>query len=306
MMHSSSASSAALLGLLLAGCQSGSGTPPSAWGPWTTDAATLAAVAAHDDLVLVHRDLALQCPSAEPVTHRVGGGRCTVSRIGPGGALSPTDIEQVLFVQRLDEDRVLAGTVDLQLQLLLADGSASPVARGVLDPRVADDRRHVAWVELLEPAPVYEMGAPTRVVLWDAIDDARWVVSEDASDSSPVPVPESQQVLLVSRRSGLASYWLVGPQQPPQQLTNVGLRSAGEGFVPVHSGELVWLPEQRRAVYSADYGEPQLWLLDLDGEGARPLGPGRLPALRRGGGVLAVTGEGADLQVVEYGPEMLR
>ena len=143
-------------------------------------------------------------------------------------------------------------------------------------------------------------------MLWDAIDDERWVVSEDSRDSSPIPVPERREVLLVSRRSGLASYWLVGPQREPQQLTNVGLTEMGEGFVPLHAGEFIWLPDGRHAVYSADYGEPELWLLDLDEPGARRIGAGRMPMLRRGGGVLAVVGEGDGIEVVEYEAEVLQ
>lgn len=293
----------ALLGVL--GCRSdGDGEPE--WGPWTTDPSTLAAVAAHPDLALIHRDLAVLCPSPEGTTHRVGGVSCTVSHIEAGGELRPSEIEQVLFARRFDADHVLVGTVDLRLRMLAADGSSRGVARGVLDPSVADDRRHVAWVELVEPAPAYELGAPTRIVLWDAVDDQRWVVSDDARDSSPVPVPDAREVLLVSRRSGDGAYWLVGPDREPQQLTNVGLRPGDEGFVPLHAGELLWLPDSRTAVFSADYGEPELWLLELDGGGARRLGPGRLPVLRRGGGILAVTGEGAELQVVEYPEEVLR
>lgn len=294
----------ALLGLVTSCRQAAEDAP--AWGPWYGDAETLAALAANPDVSLVHRDLALLCPASQQATHHVGGASCSVSTIGAGGALTPAGIEHALFVQRFDAERVLVGTTALSLHMLSIAGPAISAASGALYPRVADDRRHAAWVELALPAPTYELGAPTRVVLWDAVDDLRWVVSEDASDSSPIPVPGAREVLLISRRSGLASYWLVGPERQPTQLTNIGLRRATEGFVPLHAGELIWLPEQRRAVYSADYGEPELWVLDLDGGGARRIGPGRLPMLARGGGVLAAIGEGEAVAVVQYGEEELR
>lgn len=295
------AAAAVILGVL-AGCKQ---TPDDAWGPWYRDAATLTALAANPEVSVVHRDLALLCPRSQEATHRVGRASCSVATIGASGALTPTELTELLFVQRFDTDRVLVGTTTLSLQMLSDDGSAAFVAGGVLDPKVADDRRYAAWVELVVPSPAYELGAPTRVVLWDVVDDRRWVVSEDSSDSSPFPVPGAREVLLVSRRSGLASYWLVGPDREPKQLTNVGLTRVGAGFVPLHAGEIIWLPEQRRAVYSADYGEPELWLLDLDGAGARRIGPGRLPSLARGGGVLAATGHGDTLEIVEYGAEDL-
>ncbi len=293
----------ALLGLGLWSCRA-EPSDPDPWGPFHGDETMLAAVASQPDLTSIHRDLALLCPKQPGQTHHVGVSRCSVSRIGDAGQLSPMDIEQVLYVQRFDADRILVGTFDLHLQMLEADGTATPVARGVLSPRVAEDRRHVAWMELLNPADIHQMGVPTQVVLWDAVDDQRWVVSEDEGDASPFPVPNRREVLLVSRRSGLASYWLVGPDREPTQLTNAGLDSKSEDFVPLHSGELLWLPDGR-AVYSAHYGEPQLWILDLDGAGARPLGPGRLPMLARDG-VLAVVGHDDALQVVAYGEQELR
>lgn len=279
---------------------------PPTQGPYYADPSALGAVAAHPDLDHVHRDLALLCPRQPLESHRTDGARCSVSTIGAGGALHALGVQDVLFVQRLDAEHLLAVTRALELRMLDADEGSRSIARGVLDPKVADDGRHAAWVELVDGSTVFEPGAATRVVLWDAIDDVRWVVSEESSDSSPVPVPDAREVLLVSRRSGVASYWLVGPEREPTQLTNAGLTGRGEGFVPVHAGQLVWLAGERRAVYSADYGQPELWVIDLDSGDARAVGPGRLPMLRRGGGVLAVVGEGASIEVVEYEEEALR
>ncbi|MEM7154358.1 MAG: hypothetical protein AAF799_16040 [Myxococcota bacterium] len=293
-----------VLGFGTLGCSTDA-PPEDPWGPFVSDASRLAALAATPDLDIVHRDLAVVCPPGANPSHRVGTSTCSVSTIDDQGQLTPLGVEQVLFAQRLDLEHILVGTTDLGLRRLANDGTSHAVAQGVLDPRVADDRRHVAWVELVEPGTGYEMGAATQIVLWDAIDDERWVVSDESSDSSPIPVPEQPEVVLVSRRSGLASYWLVGPEREPLQLTNVGLERPGEGFVPLHAGEFIWLPDGRHAVFSADYGEPEVWLLDLDDPGARWLGPGRMPTLRRGGGVLAVVGQGDALEVVEYEAEVL-
>ncbi|MCH9682843.1 MAG: hypothetical protein K0V04_15510, partial [Deltaproteobacteria bacterium] len=286
-----------MAGLLQFGCRPAA-EPEDPVAPHYTDAATLAAVARHPDLSEIHRDLALLCPPQPGATHRLATARCSVSQIDGQGQLKPLDIESVLSVQRFDDQHVMVSTPDLHLQMLAADGTASHVASGVIDPRVADDGRHVAWVELVETATTYEGGAATQIVLWDAAADERWVVSDDTSDSSPVPVPGRPEVVVISRRSGLASYWLLGPQREPTQLTNVGLARGDEGFAPLHAGEFIWLTDGRAAVYSADYGEPELWRLDLDEPGARMLGPGRLPMLARNG-VVAVTGHGDDVQVVE-------
>lgn len=300
--------SAGVILLAAGGCRGGADSPepePSAVSSWTMDAATLDAVARVEGLRTIHRDIAVVCSTAEQDSHWIEAAECSASRIVAGGDLEPLGAGALLYAQRFDSERVLVGTSQLELRVLASDGSHQSIGYGVLGPRVAGVGESAAWVELAEPGAGYEMGARTQVVLWDAAADQRFVVSDSSGDSSPIPVPGAPEVVLISRRSGLASYWLVGPERAPQQLTNVGLSDAGdEAFVPLHAGELVWLPNARAAIYSANYGVPELWRLDLDG-GARRIGPGRLPVLREGGGVLAVIGEGDTLEVVEYPEEVL-
>jgi hypothetical protein len=80
-------------------------------------------------------------------------------------------------------------------------------------------------------------------------------------------------VLFVSGRTGVASLWLARPGQPARQLTNVGAREVGPGFVPVPGRELVWLDGQT-AVYTATYdGIATRWTLDVETGAAREVTP---------------------------------
>ena len=107
------------------------------------------------------------------------------------------------------------------------------VGARVLEPRFAPDGTRVAFVELPPGVKDYQPGTPTRLVVMDLARGTRRVVSEHPLDSSPWPVPGSDDVMFVSGRTGVASIWRSSPGRPPRQVTNVGLTRVGPEFVPV-------------------------------------------------------------------------
>jgi hypothetical protein len=67
------------------------------------------------------------------------------------------------------------------------------------------------------------------------------------------------------------------------------VQQLGKGFVPVAMNQLVWIVGTRSAVFTAHYATDDIWLLDLSSQSlpARKLGPGALPNLKTGGGIVA-------------------
>lgn len=164
----------------------------------------------------------------------------------------------VLAAQRFGRDGVALLTRDHRLVLRDARGAERPIADAVADPRVEGTR--IAFTELPAGTTDYKPGLPTRLVMIDLARGTRRVVADDALASQPFAVPGSEDVIYVSGRTGVASIWLSSPGQAPRQLTNVGARRVGPGFVAVPSRELTWTAP-RRAEYPAMGSR---WSLDVD------------------------------------------
>ncbi len=163
------------------------------------------------------------------------------------------------------EPVVMSHTSDLRLM-----ARDRVIATGVVDPRPSEDGDRVVFSELPPGATEYQAGTPTRIVLMDLARGTRRVVSDHPLDSSPFVVPDSDEVLFVSGRTGVASLWLAAPGAPARQLTNRGLRQVSAGFVPVPSRELSF--DGRRATFVATYGGVrETWRVDLDSGAAEVL-----------------------------------
>lgn len=83
-------------------------------------------------------------------------------------------------------------------------------------------------------------------VVMSHASDLRLMARDHPLDSSPFVVPDSDEVLFVSGRTGVASLWLAAPGAPARPLTNRGLRQVSAGFVPVPSRELSFDGRRRR------------------------------------------------------------
>jgi hypothetical protein len=208
---------------------------------------------------------------------------CGLTQVGPSGALMSLGRNGLLAAQSLPRDRMLLLSRDLTLSLRDAIGREIVMATSVAEPRASDDGSHVIYTQFAPGIHRLEPGLIGKLTGMRLADKQTRIITEDATASSPYPVPGSDEVVFLSARTGLASIWLAAPGKPDRQLTNVGKTTVDAQFIPVYGREWVWLPGGRKAVYTASYGDHHLWELDIDSGKARRIGPGRLPTLIRAG-----------------------
>lgn len=213
--------------------------------------------------------VAVVCPRGLARTDAAQG--CPVVLVDARGAAQPLGLSG-LSAEFLPGNReVLVWTDDLRLVRVARDTLATAlVATGVLEPRLSADGQSFAFSRapgLTRLAPgfvacpfVQRFGAEPRRVDGPCHAQAPFV--------SPSGAP-----LYVSTAGGTAG------------LVHAGRRV--EARVP--GRELVWL-DGDRALYSAHYQTEELWLFDARLRQARPVGPGREPALV-GGAVFAFDGK---------------
>jgi hypothetical protein len=232
---------------------------------------------------------------------------CGLAQVGASGAVMSLGRNGLLAAQSLPRDRMLLLSRDLTLFLRDAVGREIVIATSVAEPRASDDGLQVIFTQFPPGSHRLEPGLPGKLTGMYLADRRTRVITEDATASSPYPVPGSDEVVFLSARTGLASIWLASPGKPDRQLTNVGKSTVDVHFIPVYGREWVWLPGGRKAIYTAFYGDHHLWELDIDSGKARRLGPGRLPTLVRAGAgvgtdsILAVVGKpDANPQAVGY------
>ncbi len=236
-------------------------------------AEALVALAARGDVAALDGDVALVCPPGPAGDAHAAS--CDAAWVGASGGLTPWGRGDLLAAARLDASRVVSLTRDRELVLATPSSEPRVLATHVADPRVAPDRRAVAFTALrgddISPATT------GRLVVLDLDRGTRRVVTDHPMDSSPFFRPGSDDIVFVSARTGIASLWLARPGARPRQLTNVGARAVDASFVPVPGRELVWL-DARTAVFTATYDDVSvLWALDVETGRAVSLGPGRWP-----------------------------
>ena len=273
--------------VLVGGCVDGPRPAPVERTRPTLDAAALAAVAARPEVVALDGDIALVCSEAAAGTDLDdAAGDCDAAVVDAHGTLAALGRGGLLAAGRVDADRLALLTRDRTL-LLRTGATEAVLGHDIADPRVASDRRAIAFTQLPAGAGV-EPATTGRLVVLDLDRGTRRVVSDHPLDSAPFLRPGTDDVLFVSGRTGVASLYLARPGQPARQLTNVGAREVGPGFVPVPGRDLVWTGGGRVAVYTATYdGVATLWALDVDRAVATPLGAGRWPHLS-GDAVIAI------------------
>lgn len=284
--------------VVLAACSAApTGTPtptPVARTRVALGPSALAAIAQRPEVVAVDGDVALVCSEAAPASDSEDAvPDCDAARIGADGALVELGRGGLLAAARLDDRQLVLLTRERSLRVRAGEHETE-IARDVADPRVAPDRRAIAFTQLPAGATTIDPSTTGHLVLLDLDRGTRRTITDHPMDSSPFPRPGSDDVLFVSGRTGLASLWLASPGRPARQLTNVGTREVGPGFVPVPGRELTWL-DAHVAVYTATYdGVSTLWAIDVDRGRAAQVADARLPQVVDGGdAIVALARDGA-------------
>lgn len=288
----------ALFLLVLPGCQA---SPPSSASVSRASAA-LTAAASLPGLHSLHRDIALICDEpivASDAPHHIPD--CDAAILASDNRFAPIGRGDLLSAQRLSGGRMLLQTRDLQLLVRDQAGNERVLARGGTNPRATADGRRIVYSQYAEGTDWLEPGLASRVVVMDLEKGTRRVLDADLGASSPALVPGTEEVLFVSGRTGVASLWLSAPGKAPRQITNVGKRMVDGDFVPVPSKDVEWIPDTRKMVFTAYYGTPDLWTVNIDTGEARRVGPGSMPRLE-GGDVVAIGDDGA---LLRYAMEVL-
>lgn len=170
----------------------------------------------------------------------------------------------------------------------------------------------LCFVERMPRAEGDESTLPeTMIRRHDAESGATRDILAGRGDSYPVMSPDDLDVVFLSVRSGIASFWIVASGGgTPAQLTNRGT-AMDASFVPVPSGDPVWESGSDRICYPIDYGgRKEIWCLDL-APGRSRAAAGRLAEgsdMTLADGVLEFTvasGERRSLRAVTAGAETL-
>ena len=208
----------ALVVTLGAACATPPGTEATSRAPLgprpAVTATTWAALAADPTIAAIDGDVALACAAAPAGTDAVAA-RCDAVVISADGARAPLGRDDLLAAARLDATRLVLLTAGGELRVR-AGGAEQVLARDARDPRVAPDRRLIAFTQY--PAGGGPGGAPGRLVALDLDRGARWVIADDPLASSPFPIPGGAQVLYVSARTGLGPAELGARLQLPAWL----------------------------------------------------------------------------------------
>jgi hypothetical protein len=268
------------------GCSGDGETTSSGRGELGGRVDQVAVLAALPGVQAIHRDVALVCeavpaPGSDSVDATPD---CDAVIVDSAGVARPLGRGGLLAAQRFGADEGVGGTLlllrrDLTLALRDRTGRERTIATAVADPRVADDGERVVLTELPPGTTELVPGLPARIVLLDLAAGTRRVITDDPLASAPFVVPDSDDVLYVSSRTGVASFWLASRGQAVRQITNIGLRRLpAASWTPVAGRDLVWQPGTRRAIYTASYGGAHdLWSIDVDTGAATRLGTGRWP-----------------------------
>ena len=246
------------------------GDPRNATGtyaPHRTDANTLATVARRPDLEVFHKDVLVHCEGGSATAPP----QCEVSLLG-----GPLPTEGAVAAWRFDDDRLLTFNDDLTIAFVdPTTGEREVVVEAAADPRVADDGRRITYAKLPDGTTAFAPGMPYTLVMEDLVSGETRTVSADGHGSGAIPVPESDEVLFVSGRTGVASLWLDDGSGASRQLTNRDVRDPSDGFVPVPDRDGLWLPGTRTYVYASSYaGAREVWAFD-SGRGALVAAGGR-------------------------------
>lgn len=269
--------------------------------------AQLAGIADQPGLYSRHRDVAMVCEQRPQPEHEFP--ECDVAIVDQTGASRMLGLDDVRNVQRLAGDHLLIVRRSLEMVVTDDDGNElRSLGDAFISPHVSDDGLRV--LALAYPPGTTASSADTvrTIDRLHAFTGERETLVDDRRAYAPYEVPGSEDIVFISGRSGLASFWLREADGTELQLTN---RAAGrvtdQGWAPVPVHELTWLPDDPdRALYGSRLdGLEELWVLDLRRGRADRVGPGYLPARGADGRLLAVVPNKSGSRVVELTEEVL-
>lgn len=244
--------------------------------PYTVSEQVELGVATLPGLVSWHRDVVVTCSGGQRDVELDG---CEVSTLDAAGKPSPTGIRGVRTARRVKHG-ILVLKANRDLVVVAPDRTERRIAELAANPGVAPEGDRLAYVQGKVPK--------TSIVLHHLGSGESRIATSDPTAYAPHVVPETDDVLFVSGRTGLASYFVAGADGTERQLTNIGLSQVTKGFVPLAVSQLVWIPGTRSCVFTAHYDSDVLWKLDVTNGRGKRLGPGSFPNLELGGAVLAL------------------
>lgn len=203
--HHTLAALLVLIGLGVASCtprsNSGGAVDPS----YALDA--YCQVASLDGLLDWTGSAVVACPGLTPGAGEepIDGSTCVVSTIDASGQAHETSFSNVQGAQVLSDGRVLVWSFDGSLSIRSEGGTTRAIADVALDPWLDAERNRIAYVAPGAGATTLEPGDDRRVVVYDLGTGTELEVLADATASSPIAIPGTDDILYVSSAGGTAA-----------------------------------------------------------------------------------------------------
>jgi hypothetical protein len=200
-------STALLLAIGATACSPRSSGGGAADPSYSTDA--YCQIASTDGLYDWTGSAMVACPGLMPGSSDdpIDGSACSVSTIDGSGNATSTNLLNVRGAQVLGDGRILAWSFDGSLSIRGGDAPTRMLADVALDPWLDAARNRVTFVAPPDGATSLEPGADRRVVVLDLGSGTELEAIADATASSPVLVPGTDDVLYVSSAGGTAAIW---------------------------------------------------------------------------------------------------
>lgn len=133
------------------------------------------------------------------------GSGCGVATIDASGRAHETTFGDARGAQVLADGRVLVWGFDGSLTLRSGSAPTRVIAEVALDPWLDAASNRIAYVAPAAGATAIEPGDDRRVVVYDVATQTELEVLADATASSPVVIPGTDEVLYVSSAAGTAA-----------------------------------------------------------------------------------------------------
>ena len=257
---------------------------PTAYDGFHVDATVYCQTVAQQGLSRWDRDVLTICPDS--------GASCAISEL-VGGVARAVEVADARLALRASGGRLVVLKTSGALVLRSASGAETTLAAWASDPSVAADGGRVAYVTVADGValPMGLVAAPgtaTQVVLQDLRDESVRLIADDAAASSPLAVPNSDDVVYVSARSGLASIWR-GNGEYELQVTNLDVEAGDQGVLPTFGSHVAWVPGARTLAFEVNTAGSEVWQYDVSLGTVELLGPGAWPQIAPDGTVLAAS-----------------
>ena len=180
-------------------------------------------------------------------------------------------------------------------QLSRIQGSTVDViAPLALDPTLSPSGDRLVFMGAPAGATEWELGGSMLVQAYSVRNRRVTTLLEDGLASSPQGVPGSEDVLFVSTRNDVAAIFRASPGGEPRQLTNVGMTSVVQEFVPPLTAQSTWTTDGVYYAFSRDIADSMVLHLNATTGEVEEVGPGFWPRLDASDDILALAPAGSD------------